>query len=704
MNPALLKNRTPINGLTIDGAYSLDLDDAFWLETVELGYILHVSIADVGAAVEIDSLLDKAAYKKCFTRYLMKGNDPMLPHDYSENTLSLHEGKERLSLTVSIPIDKSGQTASPIIRKTILKSKAKLSYEQADEIMAMPEHKFHLMLKQCHSFSQALFHQRQQNGAMALYNLQKGFALSEEGAITKLSADEAFHSHILIQEFMVLVNEAVAVFFAENQIPALYRNHTSKAVAPERQVVLDDVSHAISFGDTDRINTVAQKFGMIFNRAAYEPVIAGHYALNLPAYTHITSPIRRYADLINIRQLSAFISDETLPYTHEALLEIGEQINTTLLNYKKDQERYFKKEEFQRRLTLLKADNVLTSDDDSFTPLLKTAITAKQLPASLKEELEKRLENEELSLTDMFVILLQSDDSKQWVAIKTKLLHQLGRYLYNTTSILTIATQKFHWQSIKYETRYTEGVSLQFFTIASIQIKGEAFSSSSQQNLHITNKKTSQQLANLSLLATIINIELDMEAIYNNQSIETNTASSSPVFTAPPQAVRPLAPNKGNFIGKLVELAQKKGWNSPSYEYQQQGASHQPVFLVRAGIMIDGEMHYSDEKKGGNKKEVKQSASADLIKKIAQFPTNISSKMASSKNFVGLLNTVFQQYKLNLPRYQIDFTDDQNIAPFKCICTAVDHDEYIKETIGYGANKKEAKQQAAETMLKALDQ
>jgi ribonuclease R len=700
MNSTLLKDRTRIEGLTIDGSDSQDLDDAFYLEALDDGHILHISIADVGASIETDSLLDKDAQEQCFTRYLRNSNKPMLPHDYSENSLSLLANTARLTITISIPIDASGQAQAPTMSRTILNSQAKLSYEQADQIMATAEHKWHSMLKQCHVFARLLFQQRQKNGAIALYNLQKGLATSEDGSIKTLSADETYNSHIVIQEFMILANSAVAHFFAEHQIPALYRNHTSKAVAPERDVVLEDINNALSFGDQARINTLIKKFTLIFNKAEYAPVIAGHYALNLAAYTHITSPIRRYADLINIRQLSAFIAKKTLPYTQEELVCLGEHINVVTLAYQKNQTQYFKKVEFQKRLQLLNNEELSLAEENNFYPMLQAAVASNKLPPALLDAINSRLQAEELELREIFILLLGTRNTQQWQGLKTQLLYHLGKQLHMASSLVTMASQKLYWQAVSYETKQIDAFPSRFFTTASINIKDKVFISDSQKTLsiYISNKKTSQQLSNLSLLANILDIELDISAAYSTQAGENSDVVDNKI-EYPIESSVSINTNI-NYVGKLVELYQQKAWGAPEYEYAQKGLSHQPLFLMTACIRIAGKQYCSDEKSSCNKKRVKQLASADLIDKIAHLPADTSATCSHTPNFVGILNTLCQQQQLDLPHYEFNYTEDndRHLGQFKCTCSVMDLMQRRQETHAYGTSKKEAKQYAAKMM------
>lgn len=710
MKHTISNDRISMQGLTIDDPHSMDLDDAFWLEQDGDGHILHVSITDVAAVITPNSALDKAAQEKCFTRYLKHSSEPMLPKAYSEGSLSLFAGKERAALTISLPIDSYGQAGTPTIRQTLLTSVAKLSYAHAHEIMATPSHQFNQMLTQCHTFSQALFQQRRQNGAIALYNLKQGFATSEEGLLKSLSAEENYNSHIIIQEFMILLNESIAHFFAEHNIPGLYRNHTSKAVAPERNTLIHDVDHAMAVGDNDRINTLASKFALIFNKAAYAPVIEGHYALNLAAYMHITSPIRRYADLVNMRQLNAFLSDQPLPYTHDELVPLAEHLNEVAWTYKEKQSRFFKKAAYRKQAELLAQDDFSVDKDTDLYPLLKTAIERKKLPPNLQQILTTRLQNGELTLPEMMVLLLYADNDEPWQALKIQLLYWLGSHLHCASGIVTMALQKLKWSQPRYQTEHiahSAGLPPRFFTQMSIQIKEEEFCSEPQKNLPfaISNKKTSQQLANLSLLTKIIGCDIDLVAAYQAQreSVEqvgSGDKSDNVIVTDSLIYQKDkVLPPAVNSVGKLVELCQQKGWAYPEYEYAQQGASHQPQFYMRASVLIKDKVYCSDEKQGSNKKTVKQLAAANLIDKVSNLPARSKADTSSAENFVGLLNDLCQKQQLDIPRYAFEEPEE---GPFKCTCHLIDYHQVEQERVAYGSSKKKAKQKAAERMWKWL--
>ena len=414
----------------------------------------------------------------------------------------------------------------------------------------------------------------------------------------------------------------------------------------------------------------------------------------------MTSPIRRYADLVNIRQLSAFISKQALVYTQDELVEIAAHINAVTLQYKQKQAQHFKKIELQKRQKLLQQHEFSTQKAHDFRAILSTAAASNQLPSRLYAKIEQRLQQAELGVRDKFIILLQSPATEKWQGIKSKLLHQLIQDLPHTTSLLTMAVQKLHWQTIHYESSQIDTFPPQFFTLASTQIKDRIFTSSSQKTLSsgLNNKKTSQQLANLSLLANILAIPLDINTALSAQMTNTNVTEET---EAPLESAILLQPSV-NYIGKLVELYQQKGWDAPTYEYTQEGEAHRPHFIMQASIIINNQTYTSEQKQSSNKKAVKQSVSADLIEKITHLPAKTTASTPAKSNFVGMLNTLCQQRHLDLPYYHFELMEAQDFGQFKCLCCLVDQQQYKHETFAYSRAKKAAKQQAAEAMWQLL--
>ncbi len=245
----VISERPVVQGFTIDGPTSKDLDDALWLERrPDGGYQLDISIADVGSLLtpELTPTLDKEALQRSFTRYFAEDNAPMLPRSLSEASLSLLEGQPRPTLTLTLPFDAKLRMGEPSIRHTTLTSIKRFTYESADHAIEHPHNELTEMVRDAYGLAQRFFQKRRARGALALYDLQAGWATNEEGNLVSLSQGERHKAHILIQEYMILANQVFAHFLADKGVLALYRNHVAKAIAPERAKLLEMLETAVS--------------------------------------------------------------------------------------------------------------------------------------------------------------------------------------------------------------------------------------------------------------------------------------------------------------------------------------------------------------------------------------------------------------------------------------------------------------------------
>ena len=160
-------------------------------------------------------------------------------------------------------------------------------------------------------------------GSISWIEVGKGQYLDEDGKLT--SADKMrFHSQVIIMEMMVLANTAIANWLSERDIPALYRNHTAKTIAPGQDKILE----ALRVLGSEK--AIRDRLTQYLNRAEYSSSLVGHFALNLGAYTHFTSPIRRLADLINHRIIKAELRGEASPYSKKELDTLAAHINETV--------------------------------------------------------------------------------------------------------------------------------------------------------------------------------------------------------------------------------------------------------------------------------------------------------------------------------------------------------------------------------------
>jgi len=306
--------------VTIDPDDAKDFDDAICLQTQGHEWKLWVHIADVSHYVKPGQALDEEARRRGNSTYLVDRVIPMLPEGLSNELCSLKPGVDRLTKCVEFHLSREGRVLRTRFYPSVIRSKARFTYKEALAILQkQPGNPIERMLRDAHHVAQQLRRARFKSGSLDLDFPETKIRLDAHGRVLRIERVENDISHQLIEEFMLLANEAVAARLMELRRPAVYRVHESPS--PERlQEYREDVlSHNIPCGNLSqrgevqklltRLNQLpigpALKIGFLRSlmRARYMVEPLGHYGLNKPKYTHFTSPIRRYADLVVHRAL-----------------------------------------------------------------------------------------------------------------------------------------------------------------------------------------------------------------------------------------------------------------------------------------------------------------------------------------------------------------------------------------------------------------
>ncbi|WP_146242454.1 ribonuclease catalytic domain-containing protein, partial [Acaryochloris thomasi] len=264
-------DRILVQGITIDGPTSLDLDDAIWCEETDTGATLQVHISDVSDRIPQNTPLDYSAIATTQTRYHKQGNSPMLPRILSEATLSLQEGQPRATLTFELELANDGSVSNCKIFESCLSSAKRFAYAEADYAIASPKLRWHNTLKLCQQWAAKLNQQRMATGAIGASAFGKNIYINEEGKLST-NPNAKYHSHRIIEEFMIAANTAAAQWLADRDQPALYRNHTAKAIAPGQDEMLQAL---LVLGSATAIRRRLQGW---MNRAEYGPALIGHFA------------------------------------------------------------------------------------------------------------------------------------------------------------------------------------------------------------------------------------------------------------------------------------------------------------------------------------------------------------------------------------------------------------------------------------------
>ena len=317
--------------VTIDGETARDFDDAVALEKTSRGYRLYVSIADVSYYVKTGSNLDQEAYQRGTSVYFPSMVLPMLPERLSNNLCSLVPNEPRPTFTAIMEFDQSGKRIAKRFSKSIIKSHHRLTYTIVKKILAdrdkQLEKQYNDILEQLKGMAELarlLEKQRLKRGAIGFSLPEAQIIVGDDGEISDITRSERNLAHKLIEEFMLAANEAVAEMLSENNMPTLYRIHEK----PNDVKVLEFTEFAQTMGLHLPANSGSPKwFGKILSmvedtpteyivnnlllrtmqRARYSPENVGHFGLAATFYTHFTSPIRRYPDLLVHRALAALL-------------------------------------------------------------------------------------------------------------------------------------------------------------------------------------------------------------------------------------------------------------------------------------------------------------------------------------------------------------------------------------------------------------
>ena len=346
---------------TIDPVDAKDFDDALSVELLDDGlYRIGVHIADVSHYVPENSPLDREALKRATSVYLVDRVIPMLPARLSEQICSLNPGVDRMAFSVFLLITPDGEVRKHEFHKTVIHSKRRFSYEDVDEILKRGEGDYFTELQSLDRLSIILREKRFKHGGLDFETEEVRFKLGKKGEPLEVIKKERLGSHRLIEEFMLLANRKVAKYltktYRENKKepqPVIYRIHG--APQQEKVIILANFVKRLGFdlklnrgkeGPIVSAQVLRQLLQQVkgtnveflvselvlrsMSKAVYTGDNIGHYGLGFEHYTHFTSPIRRYPDLIVHRMLFEYenLRKKRRKITPARLAELTDKIQT----------------------------------------------------------------------------------------------------------------------------------------------------------------------------------------------------------------------------------------------------------------------------------------------------------------------------------------------------------------------------------------
>jgi ribonuclease R len=315
--------------VTIDGENARDFDDAVYARRQGEGYELFVSIADVAYYVKPGTALDQEAYGRATSVYFPDRAIPMLPEVLSNGICSLNPNEDRLTQTVCMEINKRGEVVQSRFFRSVIRSHERMTYTNVRRILVDkdPETlaRYRRLLDQFKLMEEVallLYEQRRGRGNLDFDLPEAEIVLDLQGAAENIIRAERNIAHRIIEEFMIAANEAVARQLRAKELPLLYRVHEGPdadslhAIAPfllslgyrlpvKRDGITPLEIQRILEGARGRPEEKVVNHVLLraMKQAHYQPENIGHFGLASSCYTHFTSPIRRYPDLIVHRML-----------------------------------------------------------------------------------------------------------------------------------------------------------------------------------------------------------------------------------------------------------------------------------------------------------------------------------------------------------------------------------------------------------------
>lgn len=337
--------------VTIDGKDAKDLDDAISLELKDDKYYLGVHIADVSLYVKRNSLIDKEAYKKGTSAYLANKVIPMLPRKLSNDLCSLNPNTKKLTLSLMMEIDKLGKVLNYEISNSVIESKYRLNYDDVNNYLnnnvSLGNNELDSLLTNMYELSNILKKDRVKRGELNFESEELEFKFNDKNEVIDVFPRKSDKGEEIIESFMLKANETIAFHMEVNNLPSIYRIHekpdteklenaldtlnklnikiNKKAIHNVKtfQNILKDVK------DTNYEYITNMTLLRAMQKAKYSNEPIGHFGLAARHYTHFTSPIRRYPDLLLHRIIKDLILGESnyikaFKYYENNLVEIAD--------------------------------------------------------------------------------------------------------------------------------------------------------------------------------------------------------------------------------------------------------------------------------------------------------------------------------------------------------------------------------------------
>ena len=419
---------------TIDPADAKDFDDAISIQYLEDGQVeVGVHIADVSHYIPIDSPLEKEAAQRATSVYLVDRVLPMLPEELSNGLCSLRPNEDKLTFSAVFIFDKNYKIIKEWFGRTVTHSNKRFTYEEAQEVIEKKLAIYEVELECLNKIAHHLREQKFKKGAIAFETQEVRFQLDEKNNPVDVYIKERKDAHLLIEDFMLLANRSVATELAKKYKFGVYRNHD----LPDESKLADLALLARKFGYKMNLDTplhIAESLNnlteqskgkpeepMLQNlalrsmaKAYYSTVNIGHYGLAFPFYSHFTSPIRRYPDVLTHRLLQNYL-DQQKSENVEALekqCKHASVMERSAMEAERSSQKYFE--------ALFMKSKVGEEFDGIISGLVSRGIYIQTLPYYCEGYIR-------ISDIDPFLTFQYDESSKQVVSSNGNIIYKLGQ-------------------------------------------------------------------------------------------------------------------------------------------------------------------------------------------------------------------------------------------------------------------------------------
>jgi ribonuclease R len=652
-----------VDGITIDDAKTKDRDDAIWFVPEDDGYKVHVSIADVGSFVPPRSKMAAHAEYLGETRYVKSMPRPMLPRRIGERALSLLDTQVSPTLTASLQLNAAGEVVDSTLERHVIRP-MRATYEEVAAFThgEKPGDPRTEIFRAYEKFAINLLKARQRRGAFAYYNADRGLMTDEEGRLIYLGEGVEHSGELIVQEFMILANAAVASYMRRNNIPGIFRQHRiSQKVDVEKAVAL------MQEHGRDHLEKALAGMG----RAWYSTVPGPHEALQLPEYAHNTSPLRRYADLVNHWNILAFKEGRAYPFSQAELERIATHLNEVREEIRGPSQHFKDKDEriSGHRLHKDAAELGALAPGD-FLRVVKAALRTGEAPQGFRDAIAEKIATQKVRAEDAMLLLYTEYGTDDWKSLKTDLMQYLAGRVHDASTVAHIAIEQGVVEGLTTEPLQTAagfGWRVEF-TYGGKKFSGEGTDRRNERARHV---------AILHALAELSGVPVRAEA---------EPVQGGAVFTAK---------------SHLNTYTQKNRLPLPLYNVTEEWSDgSQRIF--KATTIVHGKTYAGH---GTTKKEAETNAAAEAVKDLGINPDPAAPEAgATADNPISFLQERSAKLRLAGPDYVIaqDSSTPAHLPRFNAEVTVVGDDGKPRTFHAQGPNKATAKANAARKAVEGL--